>query len=152
MKKSKYSLILAVLITLFFAGATYSQMGMMWRGSGGWGMGGKYCGMYKTGKAETVTGEVVGLDSFMPYKGMGHGARLTLKTDKETISVHLGPVWYLEQQDFKIDTKDKITVKGVAVTYDGKKVIMASEVKKGDSVLKLWSDQGYPLWSGGGWR
>jgi len=27
---------------------------------------------------------------------MGRGVHLMLKTDKETISVHLGPVWYID--------------------------------------------------------
>ncbi len=152
MNRFSISALRAVIIMLLFVSFSYAQMGMMWRGSGGWGYGGKYCGLYKTGKTETVTGEIVSIDSFTPYKGMGNGARVTLKTDKETVSVHLGPVWYLEQQDFKIEAKDKITVKGSVITFDGKKTVMAAEVKKGDTVLKLWNDQGYPLWSGCGWR
>jgi hypothetical protein len=73
-----------------------------------------------------------------------------LKTEDETISVHLGPGWYIENQDVKIQPKDKLEVKGSRVTFEGKPVIIAAEVKKGDEVLKLRDKNGFPLWSG--WR
>jgi hypothetical protein len=73
-----------------------------------------------------------------------------LKTDKETLSVHLGPVWYLENQDIKIEAKDKIEVKGSKITFEGKPAIIAAEVRKGDDVLKLRDEAGFPSWSG--WR
>ncbi|HEV8725573.1 MAG TPA: hypothetical protein VGW77_33555 [Candidatus Binatia bacterium] len=62
---------------------------------------------------------------------------MNVKTDKETVSVHLGPSWYLENQDVKIDPKDKVEVKGSRITFGGKPAIIAAEVKKGDEVLKL---------------
>jgi len=81
---------------------------------------------------------------------MSAGVHMTLKTDKETISVQLGPSWYIENQDVKIEAKDKVEVKGSRITFDGKPAIIAAEVKKGDEVLKLRDDNGFPLWSG--WR
>ena len=65
--------------------------GMMWRGSGGWGPGSPYNRMYDPKSLETVSGEVVNVDRIIPNKGMSNGVHLTLKTDKETLSVHLGP-------------------------------------------------------------
>jgi hypothetical protein len=73
-----------------------------------------------------------------------------VKTDKGALSVHLGPVWYIENQDIKIEPKDKLEIKGSRVTYEGKPAIIAAEVKKGDEVLLLRNDGGYPVWSG--WR
>jgi len=73
-----------------------------------------------------------------------------VKTDKDTVSVHLGPSWYLENQDVKIDPKDKVEVKDSRITFGGKPAIIAAEVKKGDEVLKLRDDNGFPVWSGGG--
>ncbi len=32
---------------------------------------------------------------------------MNVKTDKETVSVHLGPSWYLENQDVKIEPKTR---------------------------------------------
>jgi hypothetical protein len=81
---------------------------------------------------------------------MGAGIHMILNIGKETISVHLGPSWYLENQDVKIEPKDKVEVKGSKITFGGKPAIIAEEVKKGDEVLKLRDDSGFPVWSG--WR
>ena len=83
-------------------------------------------------------------------KGMGAGIHLQLKTDKETISVHLGPAWYIERLDAQIEKGNKIEVKGSRVTAAGKPAIIAAEVKKGDALLKLRDDSGIPAWAG--WR
>jgi hypothetical protein len=81
---------------------------------------------------------------------MGYGIHLLLKSDKETVSVHLGPAWFVENQDTKIEAKDKIEVRGSRVTFEGKPALIAAEVRKGDEVLKLRDEAGVPLWSG--WR
>ena len=96
------------------------------RGSGGWGTG------------------------MTPRKGMGPGIPLQLKTDQETISVHLGPSWYIDRLDARIEKGDTIEVKGSRVTVAGKPAIIAAEVKKGDAALKLRDDSGIPAWAG--WR
>jgi hypothetical protein len=123
---------------------------MKWRGSGGWGPGTQYSRMYDTKAVDTITGEVTSVDRITPAKGMSGGIHMNVKTDKETISVHLGPSWYLENQDVKIEAKDKVEVKGSKITFGGKPAIIAAEVKKGDEVLKLRDDSGFPVWSG--WR
>jgi hypothetical protein len=81
---------------------------------------------------------------------MGYGIHLELKGDKETVSVHLGPAWFVENQDTTIEVGDKIGVKGSRVTFEGKPALIAAEVRKGDEVLKLRDETGTPLWSG--WR
>jgi hypothetical protein len=85
-----------------------------------------------------------------PMNGMSAGVHLLLKTDKETIPVHLGPEWYISNQELKLEPKDKVEVKGSRVMFNGKPAIIASEVVKGEQVLKLRDDNGIPLWSG--WR
>ena len=124
--------------------------GMMWRGSGGWGPGTQYNRMYDPKTVETVSGEIIVVDRITPVKGMSGGVHMNVKTDKETISVHLGPSFYIENQDVKLQAKDKVEVKGSRITFDGKPAIIAMEVKKGDEVLKLRDDAGFPVWSG--WR
>jgi predicted Abi (CAAX) family protease len=73
-----------------------------------------------------------------------------VKTEKETISVHLGPGWYIENQDVKIEPKDKVEIKGSRITFQGKPALIAAEVKKGDKTLELRNESGFPVWSG--WR
>jgi hypothetical protein len=124
--------------------------GMMWRGSGGWGPGTAYNKMYDPKTVETITGEVTSVDRITPGKGMAGGVHMIVKTDKDTVSVHLGPSWYIENQDVKLVPKDKVEVKGSKITFGGKPAIIAAEVKKGDDVLKLRDDAGYPAWAG--WR
>ena len=124
--------------------------GMKWRGSGGWGPGGAYGRMYDPKTVDTVTGEVVKVDRITPMRGMSGGVHLVLKTDKGDVSVHLGPQWYLENQDVKIEPKDTVEVTGSRVTVQGQPALIAAEVKKGDQVLKLRDAAGTPVWAG--WR
>jgi DNA helicase TIP49 (TBP-interacting protein) len=106
--------------------------------------------MYNPATVETVSGEVVSVETMMPMKGMGSEIHLTLKTEKETIPVHLGPSWFLDRLDSKIEKGDRIRVKGSRVTMAGKTTIIAAEVKKGDNLLLLRDTNGVPVWSG--WR
>jgi hypothetical protein len=135
---------------LFAATGSLAQRGpgMMWRGSGGWGPGSQYNRMYDPKTVETITGEVTSVDSITPGKGMRGGVHMNVKTEKETISVHLGPSWFIENQDVKIEPKDKVEVKGAKITFAGKPTVIAAEVKKGDDVLKLRDDRGFPVWAG----
>jgi hypothetical protein len=151
MKRMNLFVPVAAIVLLFAATNAFAQRGPgMWRGSGGWGPGSQYNRMYDSKAVETITGEVTSVDRITPVKGMSGGIHMNVKTDKETISVHLGPAWYLENQDVKIETKDKVEVKGARTTFAGKPAIIAAEVKKGDEVLKLRDDNGFPVWSG--WR
>jgi hypothetical protein len=106
--------------------------------------------MYDPKSVETISGEVTSVDRITPFKGMVGGVHMNVKTDKETISVQLGPSYYLENQDVKIEAKDKVEVKGSRISFGGKPAIIAAEVKKGEEVLKLRDDAGFPVWSG--WR
>lgn len=149
MKQTVRILALVAAVSMLFAPSLLSQ-GRHGRGSGGWGYHASYDGIYDPQTVETVTGEVVGVCEAPPMKGMSNGVHLTLKTGKETLSVHLGPSWYIMNQDTRIDVKDKIEVTGSRVMFDGAPALIAIEVKKGDETLKLRDGDGYPRWSG--WR
>ena len=146
----------AVFVAMFFvlifvlAANSFAQRGMMWRGSGGWGMGSQYGKMYDPKTVETIAGEVVGVEKITPTKGMSYGVHALVKTKKETVSVHLGPGWFIENQDVKIAPKDKVEIKGSRITFQGQPAIIAAEVKKGNEILKLRDESGFPVWSG--WR
>jgi hypothetical protein len=121
-----------------------------YRGSGGWGMGSAYQRMYNPATVETFSGTVEAVDQITPMKGMYGGIHLIVKTDKSSVEVHLGPSWYIERMDTKIEKGDKVEVKGSKVTYEGKPAIIAAEVKKGDNTLILRDNAGIPSWAG--WR
>jgi hypothetical protein len=124
--------------------------GMKWQGSGGWGMGSPYARTYDVKTVETVSGTVVKIERITPMRGMSAGVHMILKTEAGDISVHLGPAWYIERQDVKLEPGDAVQVKGARVTFQGKPAIIAAEIKKGDELLPLRNDAGVPAWSG--WR
>jgi DNA/RNA endonuclease YhcR with UshA esterase domain len=76
------------------------------------------------------------------------GIHVSVKTQQETIGVHLGPAWYLKQQSLTIQPGDHVEVRGSRVTYRGHPAIIAAEVKRGSQSLKLRDDDGRPLWRG----
>ena len=77
---------------------------------------------------------------------------LTVKTDKETIVVQLGPSWYLDQQKMTFAPNDTLQITGSRVTFDGKPALIAAEMKEGSQSLKLRDANGIPLWAGQGRR
>jgi len=130
---------------------------MLSTGSGAWaqpgmGPGGgprmHYGMMWDASAVTTVSGEVAAVEKYTPGRGgSSYGLRFTLKIDKETLPVILGPAWYVEQQHFAIAAKDQVEVKGSRLSIQGQPTIIAQEVKKGDKVLKLRDDKGMPLWT-----
>jgi hypothetical protein len=152
MKKISFVFAIVMVGILVMAVSSFAQPrpGTMWRGSGGWGPGSQYNKMYDPKAVETISGEVTKVDRITPAKGMSGGVHMLVKTDKETVSVHLGPSWYIENQDVKIEPKDKVEVKGSRVTFGGKPALIASEVRKGNEVLTLRDEAGFPAWMA--WR
>jgi hypothetical protein len=151
MRSMKVVAILISLLSLLWAVNSFAQGGMKWRGSGGWGPGSQYNRMYDPKTVETLSGEVVSVEETTSMRGMSSsGVHLVLKTDKETISVHLGPGWFIENQDTRIASGDKVEVKGSRITFEGKPAIIAAEVRKESEVLRLRDESGFPAWSG--WR
>jgi hypothetical protein len=142
----------AVLTILGALGAheALAQRGNAQRGGGGWGPGTAYSRLYNPQTVETISGEVVSVARITPMKGMYSGVHLMVKTDRETISVHLGPGWYIDNQDVTILPKDRVEVRGSRITFEGKPAIIAATVTKGDEELALRDANGFPAWSG--WR
>lgn len=147
MLRKAIGVILGISFLLIFSLA-FAQPMKSWRGSGGWGMGTQYQRMYNPATVDTLSGTVESVDKITPMRGMFYGIHLQVKTAKETISVHLGPGWYIERLDTKIEKGDKVEVKGSRVTMMGAPTIIAAEVKKGDSILVLRDSAGFPMWAG----
>lgn len=114
----------------------------------GWGRNSAYQRLYDTDTVETIEGEVVKTEYLAPKRGRGQGVHLQLKTEDELLSVHLGPRWFLAEQDIQIAKGDHIEVTGSRATLNGKPAIIAAEIVKGDESLRLRDEEGFPVWAG----
>jgi len=153
MKKfGRFISLIGIFALVLVATAAWGQQGMGPGGGQGrgWGAGDSYNRMYNPKTVETLSGEVASVDKFTPNKSMSYGVHFTLKTEKATIPVHMGPGWYVEKQGVTIAAGDKVEVTGSRIMYQGKPAIIAAEVKKGDQVLKLRDAAGIPAWAGQG--
>jgi hypothetical protein len=148
MRTSMVYLTIVLVLSLFISNDVSAQRGMRWRGSSGWGQGGQYQRLYDVKTVESIAGEVLRIDRITPMKGMSAGIHLVLKEANGEMSVHLGPEWYIEHQDFEIKVGDKIEVTGSKVMFQGKPAVIAAEVKKNHDVLKLRDGNGFPFWAG----
>lgn len=104
--------------------------------------------IYDVNTVETIVGEVISVEQQTGRNGF-RGVHLMVKTDKEIIPVHLGPMSFLETKKIKFATQDKVEIKGSRITFQGRPAIVAAEVKRSDQVLKLRDENGFPLWRGG---
>ncbi len=143
MRKFGFAIICTAILALTLAGSALAQPGR--------GPGAGYGRIYNPRTVETLSGQVVSVDTFSGRGGY-QGIHLTLKTDKETIPVHLGPSWFMDRQNVKFAAQDTVEVTGSRVTFDGKPAIIAQEVKKAGQSLKLRDANGIPLWAGQGRR
>jgi hypothetical protein len=146
MKKISILVTMIGILSLLMTIAGWAQTGM---GPASGGPLVHYGTMWDSNSVTTVSGEVAAVEKYTPGRGgSSYGLRITLKTDKETMPVILGPAWYVEQQHFAIAAKDQVEVKGSRLSIQGQPTIIAQELKKGDKVLSLRDNQGVPLWTG----
>jgi hypothetical protein len=135
-----------------FSSWTYASSWQNWRGSRGWGLNAPYQKMYEAKDIVIVSGRVLSVEKQVPMEGMCPGIFLILQTGGETLSVHLGPLWYIERLDYRISPGDKVEVKGAKASFDQKPAVIAAEVRQGSKVLILRDNVGIPVWAGWGWK
>ncbi len=137
----------AILILTLLAGPSLAQPGGP--PSSGEGAAGSGDALYDPKTVETVSGLVVFITPLPPQGGPPQRVQLRLKTDRETITVILGPSSYIGNQGVEIKDLDRVEVRGSRIMAQGKPLIIAASVKKGDQVLKLRDEGGLPLWRSG---
>jgi len=117
----------------------------MARGGGYWKPS-KYDRIYNRKTVETISGIVEDIRKSNQEKRMPDRIDLILKSDKETVSIHLGPQWFMEKQTVSINKGDNVEVTESRVKYNGTPAIIAAEVKKEGQTLDLRNAKGSPLW------
>lgn len=150
MKKVQLIIMVVLWVVLIFAADSFAQRGRRWQDNSGWDSSNQPSSgrIYNPATVETVDGTVVTVDNITQGGGMFYGIHLVVRTQSEDLSVHLGPAWYLDAQGVQIAPNDVITITGSRVTLDGQPALIASEMKKGDTAVKLRDQNGFPLWSG----
>lgn len=92
---------------------------------------------YQSGKQETVKGTVLDVNTTqLPGKEIKL-VHLTLQTDKGPVKVRLGPEKFLDKSNLKINKGDAIEVTGSNITVGNRSVVIAAEVNKGGTIVKL---------------
>jgi hypothetical protein len=99
-------------------------------------------------ETKTVSGMMGGAGG----RGMMQGTHIMLKTDKETIEVHLGPTAFLTEKKLELAKGDAVEVIGSRVKIGESDALLAREIKKGEASLALRDANGRPLWRGMGRR
>lgn len=74
------------------------------------------------------------------------GTHLSLKTQSETIHVHLGPTQFVNKQGITFAKGDSVAVTGSRIKGDGFEAILARTVKRGNKVITLRDKNGMPRW------
>lgn len=105
-----------------------------------------YLRLFDTRTVQTVEGELKSIDREHHRHMEMSGVHVTVKTKDGDLVVHLGPSWFIDNQEPKLQVGDKVTITGSRVTLEGAPVIIATEVKRGADTLKLREADGTPLW------
>ncbi|WP_299489648.1 hypothetical protein [Acaryochloris sp. IP29b_bin.137] len=100
---------------------------------------------------ETISGKIVRVDQVASQgRRSGKGVHLSVETSDETVDVHLGPSWYLDEQQFNLKSGDPVEVTGSKVTDASSPTLIAAKVKSGDTNIDLRDENGMPAWRGMG--
>ena len=110
--------------------------------------------MYDVKTETTIKGTVESVETITAAgargrRGLG-GTHLTVKTEKETLEVHVGPTAYLTEKGITLAKGDTLEILGSRVTIDKEPVVIARQIKKGDNTWTLRDAAGRPVWSGRG--
>jgi hypothetical protein len=104
---------------------------------------------YDPDTVTTLKGTATAVTVVPARGGRSGGTHVTLESDGSATDVHLGPTWFLEKQGLKLAKGDAVEVTGSLVESDGKTWLVAREVKKGGTLVRLRDERGVPAWSGG---
>jgi hypothetical protein len=110
--------------------------------------------MYDVKTETTITGTVESVENLTGTGGRGRrgmgGTHLVVKTEKDSVEVHVGPTAYLAEKGITLAKGDTLEILGSRVTIDNETVLIARQIKKGGNTWTLRDASGRPAWSGRG--
>jgi hypothetical protein len=99
-------------------------------------------------EVKTVSGMMGGGGRTGPQgMAMMPGIHVMLKTDAETLEVHLGPSAFLKDQKIEIAKGDALEIVGSRVKIGESEALIAREVRKGQTSWTLRDASGRPRWA-----
>ncbi|NLX04082.1 MAG: PRC-barrel domain containing protein [Phycisphaerae bacterium] len=113
-----------------------------------WLPGSTYNENFDPEQIQTIRGTIQSVGTFRPDTNALPGLRLRVKTtDGGTVTVYAGPEAYAHRQGIEFYYGDRVTVKGSSTKVNGRSVLMAGQIQKGDQTLELRSPTGEPKWT-----
>jgi hypothetical protein len=104
--------------------------------------------VYDPDSVTTLHGTATAVTVLPARGGRSGGFHVTLSSEGVERDIHVGPSWFLEREGFQIAKGDVLDVTGSVVELDGASFVVAREIQKGTSVLRLRDERGVPLWAG----
>lgn len=107
----------------------------------------KYYRKFDVKKMDVLTGKLAEVRFSGKKKSENRGVEFLIETEEKVIPVHLGPAWFVNKQSENFKMGDVVTIKGSKMHANHEPVLIAQEVKKGNDVLRLRDEYGYPYWT-----
>ena len=146
--KPIYGLTAVIFLLVIFTGAHLVDAGEE-REMQGWGLEDPYQRHYDVAKFKDFKARVVRVKQVVPMPGMSPAVALDVRYDDKIIEVQICPTWFAQPDEIGIKKGDRINIRGVPVTLNGKDVFIASKIKRGAYfVLKVrFTKDGRPFWT-----
>ena len=116
----------------------------------GWRAEDEFLRNYNAQESRRITGRVESVGTFYPTQDRTStsGLRLRIRTeDGQTMTVFAGPEAHARASGVRFYNGDRITVTGSEATIDGRRGIIAREIRSGDQTLRLLDERGRPMWN-----
>ncbi len=107
---------------------------------------------YNARTITTIVGTIASVDSVAAPRGNNYSIRLTVKDTSGTVSVIVGPSFFLDHLNISFMKDSSVEVTGSKVHFNDNDFIIAAQIKTGGKTIKLRDDSGMPLWSRRGMR
>ncbi|MGI8923261.1 MAG: hypothetical protein ACR2HJ_04350 [Fimbriimonadales bacterium] len=114
----------------------------------GWKSDSAYYRAFDADKLGEWNGKVDRIETFDLRGSRMPGTLAMVTVGDETFPVHLGPAEFVKKQPYRLQPGDTIMIKGSRVTWDGRPVIIATEIHRGTTAWIFRDATGAPVWIG----
>jgi hypothetical protein len=99
---------------------------------------------YDRANEVAVRGTVVEV-RYMARAGSPHGTYLVLRTELNTLNVHLGPRAWAAKRGAQLSPGEPVEVLGVFARYGHAQVLLAREIHTAGTTLTFRNERGFPI-------